>query len=111
MELKITEFERCDRVTITGRIDSNTAPQIKEVLNGLINDHHYNIIVDLQDVSFISSSGILTFIGAQKTLMQENRGEIVFSNVSDLVFSSFELVGLDSIFVFCDDFAAAASRF
>jgi anti-anti-sigma factor len=111
MELVITEHERCDRVAITGRIDSSTAPQIKEAINALIDDNHYNLIVDLKNVSFISSSGILTFIGAQKSLIQKTRGEIVFINVSDLVFSSFELAGLDTIFAFYDDFATAASRF
>lgn len=111
MELVITEHGSCDQVTITGRIDSSTTPQIKAAINALIDDNHYNIIVDLQNVSFISSSGILTFIGAQKSLLQKNRGEIVFINVPDLVFSSFELAGLDTIFAFYDDFASAASRF
>jgi anti-sigma B factor antagonist len=111
MELVITELEQCHLLEISGRIDSYSAPRIDEVLDILIDDHHYNLIVDLNKVSYISSSGLLTFVKTQRKFKQNKRGEIVFVNVPNLIFSSFELAGFNSVFAFYDDVAAAAGRF
>lgn len=111
MELVVTEHNHCDLVEVTGRIDSNTSPQIKEVLNALMNDNHYNIIIDFKNVTYLSSSGILAFVSTQRKLKRQNKGEIVFTNVPDLVFSTFELAGFDTVFEFYNDIASAVGRF
>lgn len=111
MELAVTEYSHCDLITINGRIDSFSAPQIKEVLNSLIDDGHHNIIVDLQHVPYLSSSGILTFVETQRRLKRQNTGELVFVNVPDLIFSNFQLVGFDTIFDFYKDTTTALRRF
>jgi anti-sigma B factor antagonist len=111
MELVVTEYHHCDLIRISGRIDSYSAPQINTVLNALMVDDHYNIIVDLEDVSYLSSSGILTFVNTQRKLRRQNIGEVVFVNVPKLIFSSFELAGFNTIFVFCDDIPTAVGRF
>lgn len=111
MELAVTEYTHCDLIKITGRIDSYSAPQVRDVLNTLIDGGHHNFIIDLEHVPYLSSSGILTFVEAQRQLKKENTGELVFANVPDLVFSSFQLAGFDTIFDFYNDTAAAVGRF
>jgi anti-anti-sigma factor len=111
MELVLTEYQHCDLIEITGRIDSYTAPQIKQVLNALINDDHYNIIVDLRNVTFLSSSGILAFVDAQRKLKRGEKGLVAFTNVPNLVYSSFELAGFNTIFDFFNDRHTAVGQF
>lgn len=111
MHVVVSEYNHCDLIEVIGRIDSYSTPQIDAVLNALMVDDHYNIIVDLEGVSFLSSSGILTFVNAQRKLMRQNRGEIVFVNVPKLIFSSFELAGFNTIFQFYDDIPTAVGRF
>lgn len=111
MELEVTEYSDCELLKITGRIDSYSAPQIKKVLNTLIDDGHHNIIVDLQNVQYLSSSGILTFVDTQRQLKRQNTGELVFLNVPELVLLNFEIAGFDTIFDFYNDTAAALGRF
>ena len=111
MELVVTEYIHCDLIEIKGRIDSYTAPQVETILNALMIDDHYNIIVNLHDVTFLSSSGILTFVKAQRKLKQQNKGEIVFVNVPDLVYGNFELAGFHVVFKFFDDIPTAVGRF
>lgn len=111
MDLAVTKINQCDLIEIIGRIDSYSAPQLDEVLKALVGDDHYNIIVNLQDVSYISSSGILAFVKIQRKFKRKNRGEIVFVNVPNLVFSSFEMVGFNTVFRFFDDIPAAAGHF
>lgn len=111
MELVVTEYHHCDLIEINGRIDSYSAPQIEDALKALMIDDHYNIIVNLEEATFISSSGILTFVKAQRKLRRQNRGKIVFANVPKLIFSSFELAGFNTIFDFYNDVATAVGRF
>lgn len=111
MQLIVTEHTHCHHIKITGRIDSFSAPQIKEALKTLLADGHFNMIIDLQDVNYISSSGILIFIEIQRQLKRQNKGEIVFANVSDFVNQNFELAGFDTIFEFYKDTPAALDHF
>ena len=111
MELVLTEYKDCDLIEITGRIDSYSSPQVKQMLNALIHDDHYNIIVDLKNVTYLSSSGILTFVDAQRKLKRGGKGRVVFANVPKLVYSSFELAGFNTIFDFYKDKHAAVGQF
>lgn len=111
MELKISTYHHCDLVEISGRIDSYSSPDIDSALIGLIRAAHYNIIVDLREVIFISSSGLLTFVKAQRELRQKNRGEVVFVNVPELVYTNFTIAGFNSIFNFFSDLETAKSWF
>lgn len=111
MEFVITEYKHCSLIEINGRIDSYSAPRIREALLALIRDDHLNIVVDLQKVSYISSSGILVFVNAQKHFKHQKKGEIVFSRVPELVLSGFEPAGFDKLFKFYNDAVSAVARF
>jgi len=37
MEIKHTQFKRCDLLKIKGRIDSYTAPQLEDAINEITN--------------------------------------------------------------------------
>jgi len=111
MEFSITEYTHCDLIDISGRIDSYTSPKIAEVLKTLLADGHTNIVIDMKLVTYLSSSGMLVFVNAQKQRTRQDRGEIVFSNIPDCVLSSFKLAGFDQLFKFFDDVVSAVGRF
>ena len=111
MEFIITDHNQYHLVEIKGRIDSYSAPRINDALRLLINDGHLNLIVDLADVSYISSSGILVFVNIQKQLKRQDKGEIVFVRVPGLILSNFKLSGFDEFFAFYDKIAPAVNRF
>lgn len=111
MECIFTEFKHCDLVEIKGRIDSYSAPKIEETLNAFIADKHFHFVIDLNQVSFISSSGILTFVNFQKRFLNQNRGKIVFSCIPERIFNSFKLAGFDQLFEFYEDSVSAVGQF
>lgn len=111
MEFAITEYKHCDLMKISGRIDSYSAPKIDQALQALITDDHHNIVVDLKDVTFISSSGILLFVSIQRRFLRQNRGKLVFSGISKLVYSAFELSGFNQLFDFYNDVVSAVGGF
>ncbi len=111
MEFVITEFRHCDLLQITGRLDSFTAPVIEKALNTLIADNRLNIVIDMEKITYISSSGILVFVNTQKQLKKLDRGELVIANISNHVYSNFELAGFHNLFDFYDDVTTAVGKF
>ncbi len=111
MEFVITEYKHCDLIQIAGRIDSYTAPQIEKALKALMADEHYKFVVDLENLDYISSSGLLVLVNAQKQCKRYNRGEILLVNVPDLIRSSFELSGFDRLFEYYNNVVSAVGRF
>jgi anti-sigma B factor antagonist len=107
MEFAITEYKHYDLMEITGRIDSYTAPKVEQALQALITDEHYNIVIDMKDVTYLSSSGILVFVNIQRRFQRQNRGRLVFSGTNELVYTSFELAGFHRLFDFFNDVVSA----
>ena len=111
MEFIITQLQHCDLVEIIGRIDSFTAPRIDEAIKKLITDGHCNLVIDLKKVTYISSSGILALVNAQKQCILDYKGKIVISSIPELVYSGFMLAGFDQLFEFYDDAVTAVGSF
>ena len=111
MDINIKHQQKYTLVGLAGRIDSYTAPGITKSLKDLISKGHCNLVLDFTNVSFISSSGILALVNAQKKCKLEDRGNIVISSIPDLVYSGFALAGFDKLFDFYDDAGTAAGSF
>ena len=111
MEFVITEYNHCDLIQVTGRIDSYTAPRLEEALAALLADGHFKFVIDLQEASYLSSSGMLTLINTQKKCKQHNGGEIYLANVSEKILASLELAGFDRLFIFFNDIVTAVGKF
>lgn len=55
-------------VSIHGEIDLLTAPVVHQALVDLISTGHHDIILDLDDVGFIDSTGLGVLVGALKRI-------------------------------------------
>jgi anti-sigma B factor antagonist len=111
MEITTTHYKRCDVVKSVGRIDSYTAPDLEEVLSSLTNDGRYKIVLDLEEVDFMSSKGWWVLIETQKNCKRYNRGELVLSSVQERIRDSLNLVGMGSYFQIFDDLVSAVAFF
>lgn len=111
MEVSITQYKRCDVLKATGRIDSNTAPELAEALNSIIEAGRYKIIFDMKEVSFVSSKGWWVLIDTQKKCKRYKRGELVLVNIQNEIQESLNLVGMGSYFRIYDDVVSAVGSF
>jgi anti-anti-sigma factor len=98
MEVLITHYKRCEVLSIIGRVDSNTAPQLQEETAKLTNDGKYKIVFDLGKVEFLSSAGLRILIVTQKECKRYNRGEVLLANVPPKIYSSLDLAGFTALF-------------
>jgi anti-sigma B factor antagonist len=83
-------------VRVDGVVDTMTAGELENVMNSLIEQHRYNIIVDLGGVDYISSAGWGIFISNIREIRQ-NRGDIKLAQMIPSVYEIFELLEFDSI--------------
>jgi anti-sigma B factor antagonist len=111
MEVTTKQFKRCDMVKASGRIDSNTAPQLAKAFDRIVEADHFRIVFDMSDVDFISSAGLRVLINVQKTCKRWNRGELVLTSVPERIHEALELAGFVPLFRFSDDVVEAVGSF
>lgn len=111
MEITTSQFKHCDLITVTGRVDSSTAPQFAEALNAIMSEGRYKIVFDLDKVDFLSSAGLRVLINAQKTCKRYNRGEIVLARIPANIYSALDLVGFTRLFKIFPDVLSAVGNF
>jgi len=111
MDFETTEYKRCVILHAKGRIDSYTAPELEQALNQLIEKNQFNIILNMQDVNFVSSAGWWAIIRVQKEVKKLNRGELVLVKLDDRIRDSMDLVGIVPFFTIFDDITDAVGYF
>ncbi len=111
MEITISPINSCDLVIIKGRIDSYTAPELSEKLNLLIAQERYKLILDMSNVTFVSSAGLRVFINIQKLCKKKDQGEVVLVNTPQRVYETLELAGFTPLFKFYNDVNSAIDGF
>lgn len=112
MEIKTEAMKRCEVVTVSGRVDSATAPELENVLLGLIQSGQRNIVVNLRDTEFISSAGLKALLTAlMKVRKMVPSGDVVIAEIRPKLRESFDLVGFDRLFNFHDDTLHAVGSF
>lgn len=111
MEISSTQYKRCDVVKVDGRIDSASAPQLHDVFNKLMDENHFHLVFNMENVNFISSAGLRVLISTQKNCRRFNRGELVLANVPENIMAALDLAGFTSLFKIFDNEVAAVGNF
>jgi len=100
MDLQITEkllSEKRAVLSLNGRLNAVTAPDLKAQLKRLVEGGHIQLVVDLTDVPFIDSSGLAALVSAFKAA-REAGGTIKLAGLSEQTRTIFTLTRLDRVF-------------
>lgn len=84
-------------VTLHGRIDASAAPAVNKAVREAISEGAQHIIVELRDVTFLSSSGLRTLLLLARELRRDG-GDLVLCALQPQVAEVFHLTGFDQIF-------------
>jgi anti-sigma B factor antagonist len=108
MELDIAAEHNEDvcALTLSGEVDVYTAPKLKETLVEEIESGCVRIIVDLDDVGFIDSSGLGVLVGGLRRA-KERDGAIRLVCSRENVLKIFRITGLDKVFPIFSDMQEA----
>ncbi|MBW1996571.1 MAG: STAS domain-containing protein [Deltaproteobacteria bacterium] len=80
---------------LKGRLDSNTSPGLEQKIVESINSGAKKIVIDFQDLDYISSAGLRVINKTLKQLRQKE-GKLVLTSMQDYVREVFEIAGFDS---------------
>lgn len=82
---------------LKGRLDARNSEQVKTTLQELSETEQVKIIIDLQGVPFIDSSGLAALVSGLRT-MREKGGTIMLSGAQSQAQVVFRLTMLDRVF-------------
>lgn len=97
-------------VKAIGTLDAATYEKMDKTIKNLFSKGYYKLIVNLEQVSYISSAGAGVFIGVVGTA-QENNGHILLLRPSTMVHDVFDVLGLLEIFPAAQSLEEATSFF
>ncbi|MGB9378522.1 MAG: STAS domain-containing protein [Mycobacteriales bacterium] len=93
-------------VEVGGEIDVYTAPKLREQLVELVNDGSYHLVVDMEGVDFLDSTGLGVLVGGlKKVRAYDGSMELICSQ--DRLLKIFRITGLAKVFTIHDSEAGA----
>jgi len=86
------------RLLVSGEVDLEAAPLLLDSIlcAGLAHDPGHRVVVDLQSVTFIDSSGLSALVEANNRLAGQEQ-VLVLGNLSDRVRRILSVTGLDQV--------------
>lgn len=94
----MTIIKKCegDKLTLTlsGRLDTNTAPQLEGELSSSISGVK-DLTLDFKGIDYVSSAGLRVLLQAQKIMNRQ--GSMRLLNVNSSVMEVFEITGFADI--------------
>ena len=82
-------------ISVEGRLDTTTAPQLDEQIKPL--DGVTELVIDFAKLQYISSAGLRVLLSAQKVMSKQ--GSMKLINVSEAVMEIFDVTGFSDILV------------
>ncbi len=96
-------------VTLVGRLDTNTSPQLEKLLaEKLEADPVKGLVIDFEPTEYISSAGLRVLLMAAKK-MKSGGGKLILCAMSEHVQEVFDIAGFTPVFNIEADRALAIS--
>jgi len=109
-DLKIEERGDVKILKMKGYLDAYTSLQFEEKMKELVESGNYKIVVNMKNLSYISSAGFGVFM-AFVDEVRKNGGDIKFCCLPEKIDEIFELLGFKHIFEVLNDENKAIESF
>jgi anti-sigma B factor antagonist len=95
-------------IEVGGEIDVYTAPKLRERLVSLVESGSYELIVDMENVEFLDSTGLGVLVGGLKRV-RAHEGWIDLVCTQSRILRIFRITGLNRVFSIYDTVAEAVA--
>ena len=96
MEISKKKEEGMLIVCVNGRLDAVSFPDFDKEIGQLMDEGETSIIFDLNELNYISSAGLRSFLMVAKKLKAKS-GKIALTSLQDIVKQVFEVSGFNQI--------------
>ncbi len=110
MDLTLATREEDGRavVAVGGEIDVYTAPRLRDRISELVAAGSYDIVIDLEAVEFLDSTGLGVLVGGLKKVRAHD-GSLELICTQERLLKIFRITGLAKVFVISDSLAPASN--
>jgi anti-sigma B factor antagonist len=111
MELTLNVYSDSPETTViavSGEIDVYTAPKLREKLISLVESGNYHLVVDMEGVEFLDSTGLGVLVGGLKRVRAHD-GWIDLVSTQGRILRIFRITGLSKVFSIYDSVAHAVA--
>jgi anti-sigma B factor antagonist len=93
-------------MTVNGDVDFSCSSELRRGIQEQIAHHPARLVIDLDGVNYMDSSGVAALVEALRAQTQAKR-KLVLCNLQQRVRGIFEIARLDSVFTITGDLDAA----
>ncbi|HEX3963269.1 MAG TPA: STAS domain-containing protein [Trebonia sp.] len=99
MDLKLGHYNKdgIEVVVVEGEIDVYTAPRLRELLIDLVNKKNYHLVVNMEKVEFLDSTGLGVLVGGLKRVRAHD-GSLDLVCTQERILKIFRITGLTKVF-------------
>ncbi len=97
MQVNINEQNGISICRAVGEIDINTAPQLKKVFDKLVKEKKDKIVINMENVDYIDSSGLATLVELLKNFRKYG-ARMKLTGLTSKIRSLFEITKLEKLF-------------
>ena len=101
LTLATSEVDGTTIVAVGGEIDVYTAPKLRDKITELVADGVYQIVIDMEAVEFLDSTGLGVLVGGLKKVRAHD-GSLELICTQDRLLKIFRITGLAKVFVIHD---------
>lgn len=108
LTLETREQDGHTLLAIGGEIDVYTAPKLRDKITELVNAGHHSLILDMENVDFLDSTGLGVLVGGLKKIRAQE-GTMALICTQDRLLKIFKITGLSKVFTIHPSETAALS--
>ena len=99
MDLKLGHYDKdgIEVVDVEGEIDIYTAPRLRELLIDLVSKNSYQLIVNMDKVGFLDSTGLGVLVGGLRRV-RAHGGSLDLVCTREPILRIFRVTGLTEVF-------------
>jgi anti-sigma B factor antagonist len=97
MNIRCEDAERRTIVYLEGEVDMRSSPELRAGLREVTDRKVPQVVVNLEEVRYIDSSGIATLVECLKHV-SEYQGKLLIVGAGEDIYAVFELAHLTSVF-------------
>ena len=94
MDINKTHDNGTTVISVSGRVDTTTTPMLENEIKASY-DECSTLVIDFEDVKYISSAGLRILLSAHKVMSKKSGLKVI--NVNDEIMEIFDITGFSAI--------------
>ena len=96
-DLQRTSAGGAERIAVSGELDAYTAPQLRKLIDEVLDTTSTDVVVDLSATTFIDSTGLGVLVGGLKRV-RAHEGSLRLVCTQERILKIFRITGLTKVF-------------